>query len=198
MSEALVRVEGTEFWQGEIVCWSCKKATRVYTWPGHEMWAKDGPERGRPATLKRLFSRTAGVEYLANTCEHCGRIQGDFFLFMESSGPFAYRDVARMSCYVCGYQDAEWLEKTGRRRKLHIHHVNWNHKDNSSGNRVWLCERCHIEVHRVGGINTRAQLTEVRNVVRAAMQKVRVPGPVSSPGGSSEVRASASSEGSTA
>lgn len=42
------------------------------------------------ATQMRLVeSSTHGGRYLANVCQHCGEVQGDFHLHMDQDGPFA-------------------------------------------------------------------------------------------------------------
>ena len=69
-------------------CWKCGARIPVYTWPGHEMWAETCPEEGRPATVRRMHSATAGGEYWANSCAKCGAIQGDWFLYAEPGGAF--------------------------------------------------------------------------------------------------------------
>ena len=42
----------------------------------------------KPRTIQERYSRTAGEEYLANTCPFCESLQGDFFLYNEPDGPF--------------------------------------------------------------------------------------------------------------
>jgi hypothetical protein len=37
---------------------------------------------------KPIYSRTAGFTQWANTCIHCGSLQGAFFMHMEPDGPF--------------------------------------------------------------------------------------------------------------
>jgi hypothetical protein len=38
--------------------------------------------------VKFSYSKTVNARYWANTCEHCGALQGDFFLYNEPDGPF--------------------------------------------------------------------------------------------------------------
>ena len=63
-------------------CWKCKKEILVFTFTEGETQEK------MPWTLQNRFSKMAGGTYLANTCPYCKMIQGDFFLYMEPSGPF--------------------------------------------------------------------------------------------------------------
>jgi len=69
--------------EGKMICWWCGKVTRVYTWRGHELWSKVCPDYGRPDTLKLCTTSNGAVTYWANHCEHCGRLQGDWFVYME-------------------------------------------------------------------------------------------------------------------
>jgi hypothetical protein len=41
-------------------------------------------------------------------------------------------------CFVCGNP------------ALHVHHVDWNHANNSPENRVPVCEWCHTQAHKLG------------------------------------------------
>lgn len=38
--------------------------------------------------LEMTYSRTVGCKYLANPCNNCGALQGDFFLRSEPGGAF--------------------------------------------------------------------------------------------------------------
>jgi len=51
-------------------------------------------------TFKRKFSKTARMEYYANTCPKCGVLSGDFHLHSEPGGPFfpeSEEDAARLT-----------------------------------------------------------------------------------------------------
>jgi hypothetical protein len=69
-------------------CWKCGRETVVHTWPDHSMYCQSSPENGRPETVRWMWSRMAEVHYWANACQHCGVIQGDFYLYCEPDGPF--------------------------------------------------------------------------------------------------------------
>ncbi len=70
-------------------CWKCSQVTAVYTWTGHEAWGQDEPPLdGRPPTVQFIHSSVVPDGYWGNVCEHCGAIQGDWYLFMEPDGPF--------------------------------------------------------------------------------------------------------------
>ena len=74
-------------------CWKCGLETVVYTWPDHSLFSEISPEKGRPETVRWMWSHTAGSRYWANACQHCGVIQGDFYLYCEEDGPFCGRGV---------------------------------------------------------------------------------------------------------
>jgi hypothetical protein len=57
------------------------------------------------------------------------------------------------SCGLCG-------ELAG----LEVHHVDWHHDNDVPANRLLLCRRCHVEVHRVGYLS-QAELQEIRKLV---------------------------------
>lgn len=42
-------------------------------------------------------------------------------------------------CYLCGRYGA-----------IERHHIDWHHENNDSGNRISLCMRCHVELHKIG------------------------------------------------
>ena len=44
------------------------------------------------------------------------------------------------------------------------HHIDWNHANDSVRNRVLLCERCHVVLHR-GGYVSLAEMLQIRNTV---------------------------------
>lgn len=69
-------------------CWKCKRKTIVYTWSGHSMFFDKTPPRGKPDTIRWVYSHTAECQYWANTCKHCGALIGDFYLYCEPDGPF--------------------------------------------------------------------------------------------------------------
>lgn len=54
-------------------------------------------------------------------------------------------------CYTCGSpEQVQW------------HHLDWDHGNNSTGNLVPLCQRCHSAVHGRCGHMTRSELEVVR------------------------------------
>lgn len=58
-----------------------------------------------------------------------------------------------MECFLCGSEI-----------DLEVHHVDWHHENDLVSNRLTLCHRCHVAVHRVGFLN-RQELEWVREQV---------------------------------
>lgn len=92
-------------------CYKCKKDTPIFMWTG-ESWNEIAPPDPRPATVCWSYGETVQHSYWANTCEHCGALQGDFFLHSEPDSPFfgimsvvPPRDVRRLD--VKGWTDRE-------------------------------------------------------------------------------------------
>lgn len=89
-------------------CWKCKKETAVSCLTaadfeeegilvGHSVRLTNVavidktilvPFQQINARIQRVHSGTAGMDYYANHCEHCGALQGDYYLHMEPDGPF--------------------------------------------------------------------------------------------------------------
>ncbi len=42
-------------------------------------------------------------------------------------------------CYMCGAKGT-----------IHRHHVDWHHNHHDDANIIYLCARCHCELHKVG------------------------------------------------
>ncbi len=70
-------------------CWGCRRSILVFTWPGWEIHPTRAPHAAaRPRTVRQTYSATMRTHYWANTCPHCGRLQGDFPLYCEPDGAF--------------------------------------------------------------------------------------------------------------
>lgn len=74
---------------GFCECWRCKREIIVYAWPKASEWDISAPKmKPIPRTIQYRYSNTIGGKYWVNTCPRCKSIQGDFFLFFGSNGPF--------------------------------------------------------------------------------------------------------------
>jgi hypothetical protein len=74
---------------GFCECWKCKREIIVFAWPKASEWDNSAPKvKPVPRTIQYRYSNTVGGKYWVNTCPRCKSIQGDFFLFFGSDGPF--------------------------------------------------------------------------------------------------------------
>src|SRR4030042_1094931 len=58
-------------------------------------------------------------------------------------------------CYLCESRDT-----------VEQHHIDWHHGNNGPGNRIPLCHRCHVELHKAGYLSWE-ELERIRDKVRA-------------------------------
>lgn len=68
-------------------CFKCQQETPVFWWRGVP-FCENEPPSPRPKTIKHRHSKQYGGTYWANTCAHCGMLQGDNFLFIFDNAPF--------------------------------------------------------------------------------------------------------------
>lgn len=73
-------------------CFRCRKDTPVFWWDGVP-FAETAPPWPMPANIKRRYSKTYGGKYWANTCFHCGALQGDNFLFLFENGVLSHLPI---------------------------------------------------------------------------------------------------------
>lgn len=68
-------------------CFKCKHETPVFWWHGVP-FSQTEPPKPRPKTINHRHSKQYGGTYWANTCAHCGMLQGDNHLFLFDNAPF--------------------------------------------------------------------------------------------------------------
>lgn len=66
----------------------------------------------------------------------------------------ATRQQLGFECYICG--SAAGLQR---------HHLDFDHKNESIGNVVTLCQRCHVWIHRDAGYRSLEELRALRTEV---------------------------------
>lgn len=106
--------------EGERKCWKCNKNTRVIAFGAKDIiflsqnmdsfdFEKDddihiiSSLHPIPASLleyvqnkynyRNTYSKKLSTSYLANCCDHCKALQGDYFLFSEVDSPFFINDA---------------------------------------------------------------------------------------------------------
>lgn len=70
-------------------CWNCHNRIFVLDWPNHKKCDPQMPPLPVPKTIQLRHSQVTGEEHWANTCFLCGQIQGDYYIF-EDSSPFQW------------------------------------------------------------------------------------------------------------
>lgn len=64
--------------------------------------------------------------------------------------------VVKKECYICSSQELP--------NNLHIHHIDWNHNNNTPDNVVVLCQRCHVIIHRTHYVS-RDEMLELKKKI---------------------------------
>jgi len=142
-------------------CWKCQKETTIVSYDftvGFSFHLGDVEKldeilmRKYPF-VKRTFSKTRREEVIANTCIHCGSLQGNWFI-MEDLIDMAYnRDMKLIDLVLPNNLTAEDLRLNREDCKPmmtslgHIHHKDGNPKNNDPNNLVLLCRDCHAKIH---------------------------------------------------
>lgn len=90
---------GINLYSWDRICWKCGKTTKVYSYflnydleelDEYFSWLDpiglgdietlDKFLSTKYHTIRKMFSKTVSMSYFANTCEHCGALQGRFFI----------------------------------------------------------------------------------------------------------------------
>lgn len=58
-------------------------------------------------------------------------------------------------------------------KNIEEHHIDWHHKSNIAGNKMYLCKRCHTELHKVGYLS-RLELEKIRKKVKVSKKIVKI------------------------
>lgn len=76
-----VTYDSEKYTAGIDCCYKCKKPILRFNWKGNEDWSTKRPPQPIPRTVQYRYSHTVRKKYWANTCSHCGAIQGDFYSY---------------------------------------------------------------------------------------------------------------------
>jgi 5-methylcytosine-specific restriction endonuclease McrA len=146
-------------------CWKCGKQTDVISY--HLCVASsrtigdiekiDIELMRRYPFVKKVYSKTQKETVIANTCQHCGALQGNWFIGEE--------DLTEMTPSELEEHIDTKLENTleladfklseegldpydyEERLRFDIHHIDINPNNNDLENLVVLCRKCHLELH---------------------------------------------------
>lgn len=117
----------------ETCCWKCKASTPVSSLRAQAATDCEGdtvegvritnavelPQEWTKTihdlnpNFRKAFSPTAAKSYLANHCNHCGALMGDFFLHMEPDGPFFGGAVPEGATITRLRESGEWDIESG-------------------------------------------------------------------------------------
>lgn len=159
------------------LCHRCKKHTEVSTYYfelDYNIMLGDNPfldeeMKKRYATVHLTYSNTMQSKVIANKCQHCSALQGNFFVrqtFLEltpaiKKGTFKPIDTIKHTVTIDDFSEPilESREpvRTTLKRKIRtgvVHHINADPYDNRLDNLLLLCTKCHRKAH--------AKLNEVK------------------------------------
>ncbi len=147
-------------------CWKCHRPTTILRVVDGDkvLELKPGDERSPfmtdlgleligPAlteiypTVYRDYSRTTRSSYWANHCQHCGALQGAWFV-----GEWGLSNHKPSKTFIIPVSVE--LYPGGIREEIrewgHVHHRDGNPANNDPGNLELLCVRCHAARHAPG------------------------------------------------
>jgi len=111
-------------------------------WKLSEEWKKnisDGVKKNLPSTAIKKGQQLS-PETQFKTGEHLGETHPKW-----TGGEFAYRRIIERSkrkraCELCGITEKE--------KRLLVHHIDCDRKNNILDNLMFLCDLCHVRLHR--------------------------------------------------
>ncbi|MCK4483016.1 HNH endonuclease [Candidatus Bathyarchaeota archaeon] len=142
-------------------CWKCQKETPIVSYDftvGFSFHLGDVEKLDQILMqkypfVKRTFSKTRREEVIANTCVHCGSLQGNWFI-MEDLINMAYnRDMKLIDLVLSNNLTAEDLHinredcKPTMTSLGHIHHKDGNPRNNDPSNLILFCRDYHAKIH---------------------------------------------------
>lgn len=146
-------------------CWNCKQQTAVVTYDLlidcsyaiGSLEKLDVQLMPKYPLVKKVFSHTMNREVIANTCAHCGIIQGNHFidehiLNLKCCGNETDMHEVGLLCNNLHFEDLsvtrDELTNT-REMKLpsEIHHIDRDRSNDTPQNLVLLCQACHLKLH---------------------------------------------------
>lgn len=152
-------------------CWKCHKETPIVTYDftlGYDFHLGDIEKVDKILMekypfVKRTSSKTMGTEVIANTCVHCGSLQGNWFIVEDLIDIIYERNmneliniVLLINLTVEDLPSSENDSKPFRQKTSfgHVHHKDGDPTNNSLDNLILLCRDCHMKI-RSGSRNNR-------------------------------------------
>jgi len=160
--EELHALKEIKIYKWERNCWKCEKRTpRVsyYIQVGFDYKIGDIEKIDKILMekypfIKKMFSKTMEQEIIANTCIHCGNLQGNWFIGEEIILDIIYQGLDNFLDIILPnnlkiedldinkedqmFQKYEDIETFG-----HVHHIDGDRSNNNLENLLLLCPSCH-------------------------------------------------------
>ncbi len=162
ISEELYARKELFIYKWETDCWKCKKKTtkvsyfldRPFSYHIGDIEKLDKILMEKYPFVKKVFSKTRGEEVIANTCIHCGRLQGNWFITEEiildlvNEGLENYVDIKIPITLTpedldISEEDPHYKERVDIERFGHVHHIDGDRSNNKLENLILLCPSCH-------------------------------------------------------
>jgi hypothetical protein len=150
-------------------CWKCKKETDMVSYDfvflyNHsigDIKKLDEILLRKYSFVKNIYSKTQRKMVIANTCIHCGSLQGNFFVGKELMDMQYVEDMDKsIDMNILNklqfedfpnYEDDEFIHQRkitkGKNILANIHHKDCNRDNNNPDNLVLLCRDCHFKTH---------------------------------------------------
>jgi len=161
----LVKIKEIKTYKWKRKCWKCHKEIPRVT---YHLSLGNGYSIGdiekldtilmeKYSFVKKTYSYARGEQVIANTCLHCGALQGNFYVIHEDFIFLCNEDIENLIDTVIpnnltiedlGIHDRQLeyeLEYEVIHSWGHIHHKDGNRHNNDLSNLMLLCDKCHAK-----------------------------------------------------
>jgi hypothetical protein len=175
-------------------CWNCERETLIVNYDlqldSHFSLGNMGDFEKLDEILiekypfvKKVFSKTQGREVIANTCVHCGSLQGSWFIIEDIHEKEAEgEDMNKMIDIVLSNKltpedlliqkgSPKSYEATEITKPYEIHHKDWNWENNELSNLVLVCKECHKKLRPIGNSKPTRSRKAAREEARIRKEK---------------------------
>lgn len=160
--EELHTLKDIEIYKWETNCWKCKKKTpRVsyylnigFNFSIGNIEIIDKFLMQKYSFVQKVFSKTMKQEVIANTCVHCGILQGNWFIGEEIILDIIYQGFDKfldikipnnltLEDLSFDKEDPMFQKYEDIKRFGHVHHIDGDRSNNKLENLLLLCPSCH-------------------------------------------------------
>lgn len=165
IAQALSALEEIPIFKWFRECWKCAEETPVvsynfeagFSYHIGDIEKLDNLLMQKYPFVKKIYSKTMGTEVIANTCVHCGSLQGNWFIMedlieMATEGREMNELIDLVLPINLTFEDLhiENKEPTPSEVKVgagQVHHKDGNWENNDPSNLILLCGDCHLRIH---------------------------------------------------